>query len=86
MASCQSPIGYVVIDGVVEQDGVLWDNTEVSSQALERHVTDILIADSNTSVPGVVEPVEKPHNSRFTGGIREHLMFGSKLECLRVYN
>ena len=48
-------VAEVIHDGCVEQDGVLWDDTNVLSQAEQCKVADIMSINSDRSAVNVVE-------------------------------
>ena len=52
-------IAEVVHDGCIEQNGVLWDDTNILSQAQQRQVSDIMSINRDRSAVNVVKAEEK---------------------------
>lgn len=48
-------VAEIIHDGCVEQDGVLWDDTNMLSKAEQRKVTDIMSINSDRSAVDVVK-------------------------------
>lgn len=56
---CVKPsIANVVHHGIVEENGALWDNADVSTQAAYVNVSDILTINANATLSHVVESIE----------------------------
>ena len=67
-----SAVGDIVIDGIVEQHGVLRDDPDRGADARLGDAPDVLAVDGDLAVGHVVEPVEQARQGRFPGTRRPH--------------
>ena len=70
----------IVQNGVIEQHAILRHDGDVRSQVRQSHLFDVLPINENLTLLNIVESVEKPHYSRFSGASLPHNPHG--LPCL----
>lgn len=63
----QPGIANIVQDGVVEQDGLLGDNANLSTQAVKINMRDVLAINADAPLGHVVESIEQLQDSALTG-------------------
>ncbi len=69
-AGAGAAIGDVVVDGVVEQHGVLRHDADRAPEAVLRHAADILAVDLDCAVIDIVEAEQQARDRRFAGAAR----------------
>ena len=86
MRGCFTAIGDVVINRIVEQDGILRNHANGLMQAVLGDITNIPPVDPHRAAGDVIEPEQKPADCRFAGSRGTHDCDGcpagmSKLTC-----
>ena len=61
-----STVGNIVHDCLIEHNTILGHNSNIFSEIIDPELRDVLPIDENLSPINLIEPVKKPHNSRFS--------------------
>mmetsp|Transcript_12039 Transcript_12039/g.32913 ORF Transcript_12039/g.32913 Transcript_12039/m.32913 type:complete len:253 (-) Transcript_12039:711-1469(-) len=68
----QVPICDIVVNGVVEQDHVLWDDANCAPQALQSHILYALSIQQDVALVRLIETVQQPHDSALSATATPH--------------
>lgn len=63
----RAAIGHVVVDGVVEEDGVLRNDADGGAQARLGHLPDVLPVDQDRALADIIEAEQEPADRRLAG-------------------